>query len=94
MSAPCAPFQPASLQATVPMAVRRPAAVADPAGRHRGSRTAAARLGLAVDAVAKLGSLVTLSALLVLAGAAGGLVDGVPTGHGTTVTVTFDGAGH
>jgi hypothetical protein len=69
--------------------------VADPAGRHRGSRTAAARLGLAVDVVAKLGSLVTLSALLVLAGAAaGGLVDGVPTGHGTTVTVTFDGAGH
>jgi len=40
------------------------------------------------------GSLVTLSALLVLAGAVGGLVDGVPTGHDTTVTVTFEGAGH
>lgn len=44
-----------------------------------------------VNAMATVGSLVTLSALLVLAGAVGGLVDGVATGP-ATVTVTFDGA--
>ena len=51
------------------------------------------RLSRSVNAVATLGSLITLSALLVLAGAVGGLVDGAPTGH-ETVTVTFDRAGH
>jgi hypothetical protein len=46
-------------------------------------RTAAAA---AVDTVAWLGSLVTLTALLVLAAAAGGLVDGVPAGDAVSVT--------
>lgn len=67
--------------------------VAMPTSRQPRSRTVDARISRAVNAVATLGSLVTLSALLVLAGAVGGLVDGVPTGH-ETVTVTFDGAGH
>lgn len=67
--------------------------VVTPASRHRRSRTVTARWSSTVNAVATVGSLVTLSALLVLAGAVGGVVDGVPTGH-ETVTVTFDSAGH
>ena len=67
-----------------------------PMARHRRTTTATqrsttSRLRRALDVTATLGSLVTLSALLVLAGAVGGLVDGVPTGHDTTVTVTFEG---
>jgi len=64
-----------------------------PAPRHHTSRAVVAQLGSAANVVATLGSLVTLSALLVLAGAVGGLVDGVPTGH-DTATVTVDGTGH
>lgn len=64
-----------------------------PAPRQQRSRTVTAGLRRAVGIVATLGSLVTLSALLVLAGAVGGLVDGVPTGP-ATVTVTFDSPGH
>ena len=73
--------------------------VALPAARHlptahrSRSRIVNSRMSRTVNAVATMGSLVTLSALLVLAGAVGGLVDGAPTGH-ETVTVTFDGAGH
>jgi hypothetical protein len=64
-----------------------------PAPRHRRSRPVSTRLSSAANVLATMGSLVTLSALLVLAGAVGGLVDGVPTGA-DTVTVTFDSAGH
>ncbi|MBN9098266.1 MAG: hypothetical protein J0I49_09180 [Pseudonocardia sp.] len=67
-------------------------AVMSSAHRSR-ARTVNSGLSRTVNAVATLGSLVTLSALLVLAGAVGGLVDGAPTGH-VTVTVTFDSAGH
>ena len=62
---------------------------------------------MVITGVARLGRLVTLTALIVLGGAVCGLIDGVPTGvdaasaggnasagHDTTVTVTFDGAGH
>lgn len=43
-----------------------------------------------LDTAAHAGSLVTLAALLVLAGAAGGLADGVPAPEPATA-VTFDG---
>jgi hypothetical protein len=84
-----------------PLVVARPA-VARPAdrgpgeavGRHRMSRTATTRTGRVVDVVARLGTLVTLAALLVLAGVAGGLADGVTPQHDSTVTATFGGAGH
>jgi hypothetical protein len=50
---------------------------------------------MVITGVARLGSLVTLSALIVLGGAVCGLIDGnPPADHGTTVIVTFDGAGH
>ena len=49
---------------------------------------------MVITGVARLGSLVTLAALIVLGGAVCGLIDGAPTGPNTTVTVTFDGAGH
>jgi hypothetical protein len=73
------------------------APLVDPA-RHRSVRVSDPRVGRAVavviTGVARLGSLVTLTALIVLGGAVCGLIDGTPTGHDTTVTVTFDGAGH
>jgi hypothetical protein len=73
------------------------APLVDP-GRHRLVRVDDPRVGRAaamvITGVARLGSLVTLTALIVLGGAVCGLVDGQPTGADTTVTVTFDGAGH
>ncbi len=48
-------------------------------------------MSLAVTGVARLGSLITLAALLVLGGAVSGPIGGTPTG--ATVTVTFDGVG-
>jgi hypothetical protein len=69
----------------------------DPA-RHRVVRVSDPREGrtaaMVITGVARLGSLVTLTALIVLGGAVCGLVDGTPTGHDTTVTIPFDGAGH
>ncbi len=77
---------------TIPMARhRRVGAVAAGSTKTGSTKT---QLRRAVDVTATLGSLVTLSALVVLAGAVGGLVDGTPTGHDTTVTVTFDRSGH
>jgi hypothetical protein len=58
----------------------------DTAGRSRSSGATAT----AVDVVARLGSLVTLAALLVLAATAGGLVDGVPATGAPTLTVTYE----
>lgn len=49
--------------------------------------------GRMLDAVARLGSLVTLAALLVLAGAAGGAADGEPPDTARAVTITFGGDG-
>jgi hypothetical protein len=43
----------------------------------------------AVDMVGRLGTVVTLAALLVLAGAVGGLLDGSPATSDATVTATF-----
>jgi hypothetical protein len=43
-----------------------------------------------VDVLARVGSLVTLAALLVLAATAGGLADGMPAGGAPTVTVTYE----
>lgn len=63
-------------------------------GRHRRPQPAYAGLGRTIDVIARLGSLVTLASLLVLAGAVAGLADGVPAGDSATVTVTFDGGGH
>ena len=44
----------------------------------------------ALDVVGRLGSLVTLAALLVLAATAGGMADGVPAADAPTVTATFE----
>jgi hypothetical protein len=44
-----------------------------------------------VDVVGRLGSLVTLAAMMVLAGAVGGAADGVPVTGPPTVTATWGG---
>jgi hypothetical protein len=44
----------------------------------------------ALDMMGRLGSLVTLAALLVLAATAGGMADGVPATDAQTVTATFE----
>ena len=62
----------------------------EPAGRHRREETARSRAGRTFDVAGRVGSLVTLAAGLVLAGAAAGLVDGMAPGEAPTVTVTFD----
>ncbi|WP_219412815.1 hypothetical protein [Pseudonocardia nigra] len=49
------------------------------------------RTGRTLDVIGHVGSLITLAALMVLAGTAGGLADGMPATDGATVTVTFDG---
>jgi hypothetical protein len=58
---------------------------------HR--RHGAAALERVLDIAAVLGRAVSLAALLVLAGAAGSLADGVPVDGSDAVTVTFDGYG-
>jgi hypothetical protein len=62
-------------------------------GRHRRSVSARSALRATLDVVGRLGTLVALTALLVVAGAVGGLFDGMPatTDAGTAGTVTFDG---
>lgn len=70
---------------------RRPAdtaATADP-GRHRRTGTS---LSAALDMVGRAGSAVTLSALLVVAAAIGGLTDGQPPADSAPLTITFDSA--
>ncbi|HET6259936.1 hypothetical protein [Pseudonocardia sp.] len=63
------------------------------AGRHRRATTPRTLLGLAVDVVGRVGSLVTLAALVVLAATAGAMADGMPAGGSATVTATFDRSG-
>ena len=66
------------------------------AGRHRTSvgplRT---RLLAVLDVIGRIGSLVTLVALMVVAGAVGGLFDGLPVAGdaATAGTVQVDGSG-
>jgi hypothetical protein len=67
--------------------------VAPGAGRHRRATTPRTLLGLAVDVVGRVGSLVTLMALVVLAATAGAMADGMPAGGSATVTATFDRSG-
>ncbi|MEJ3653854.1 hypothetical protein WEH80_12795 [Actinomycetes bacterium KLBMP 9759] len=43
-----------------------------------------------IDVLARVGTLVSFTALLVVAAAAGGAVDGSPVGEPSTVTITFD----
>ena len=43
-----------------------------------------------MDVVGRVGSLVALAALLVLAATAAGVADGVPAGGAPTVTVTYE----
>lgn len=87
---------PAPFLLTKPV-IRMPAATAPrlpwtgPAGRHRRASSTGARIGRAAAVLSRLGSMVTLAALLVLAATVGGLVDGVPVAEDASVTVTFDG---
>ena len=60
-----------------------------PAGRHHRSATLRDRALRALDLAGRLGTLVTLAALLVVAGAVGGLFDGTPANANATVTATF-----
>jgi hypothetical protein len=62
----------------------------EPVGRHRRAVTARTRAGRAADLVGRVGSLVTLAALLVLAATAGGLADGMPATDSPTVTATLE----
>lgn len=57
---------------------------ARPTARHRRSP-----LLEVVDVLARVGSVVTLAALLVVGGAVGGLFDGTPVNADATVTATF-----
>ncbi len=66
------------------MSVLAPARTA----RHRRSSARYTALQV-VDMVGRLGTVVTLAALLVVAGAVGGLFDGSPVTSDATVTVTF-----
>ncbi|NMI00956.1 hypothetical protein [Pseudonocardia acidicola] len=76
------PPSPATLPAFRPVAPhsvsRPPEPAAADVGRYRVATPRRARLGTAIDIVGRLGSLVTLAALLVVAGAIGGLADGTP----------------
>ena len=61
-------------------------AIALNAARHHSPRATMRRdLLQVVDVVARLGSIVTLAALLVVAGAVGGLLDGRPVPAGAPV---------
>jgi hypothetical protein len=62
----------------------------EPGGRHRRKLTP---LACALDMIGRVGTLVMLTALLVVAAAAGSLVDGVPAGANATVTATYDRSG-
>ena len=50
-------------------------------------------MAMVMTGVARLGSLVTLAALIVLGSAVCGLIEGPPA-DAATLTVTFDGAAH
>lgn len=94
---PAAAMSPARI---LPATRMHPAATAAPgrttrpdtAGRHRRALTVRSRATRTIDVLGHVGSLVTLSSVLVLAATAGGIVDGVPAGEAPTVTVTFDGS--
>lgn len=60
-----------------------------PTARHRRSPSLRDTAFRTIDMVGRLGSLVTLAALLVVGGAVGGLFDGSPATSDATVTVTF-----
>ncbi|HEY4418200.1 MAG TPA: hypothetical protein VGN22_01710 [Pseudonocardia sp.] len=61
-----------------------------PGGRHRRKLTP---LTCALDVIGRAGTLVMLTALLVVAATAGALVDGIPAGANATVTATYDRSG-
>lgn len=62
-----------------------------PTGRHHRRSTVRERLVCTVELVGRVGSLVSLAALLVVGGAVGGLFDGAPATADTTMRVTFGG---
>jgi hypothetical protein len=70
--------------------VRRRPRPGEPGGRHRREPTA---LACALDVIGRMGTLVMLTALLVVAATAGSLVDGIPAGANATVTATYDRSG-
>lgn len=88
---PARTFPAARMRAAAPQAPGRTTRPATP-GRHRRALTVRSRATRAIDVLGHVGSLVTLSSVLVLAATAGGIVDGVPAGEAPTVTVTFDGS--
>jgi hypothetical protein len=65
----------------------------DPASEVPSAGASGRRLrgaAVAVVVLGRVGSLVTLGALLVLAATAAGLADGVPAGGAPTMTVTYE----
>ncbi|WP_143517315.1 hypothetical protein [Pseudonocardia sp. MH-G8] len=64
-----------------------PAVLPRSSAQARGRRAVRMRIG--VEVVGRVGSLVALTALLVLAATAGALADGVPAGD-ATVTATYE----
>lgn len=93
MSAPAIPAQrrptDSHRPATPASVVPTPRQPVDTTGRHRRN---ASRITAALDAVGQLGSAVSLSALLVVAAAVGGLADGQPTDDAAPISITFDTA--
>jgi hypothetical protein len=63
---------------------------AETVGRHRRRATPRTYLALAMDVVGRVGTLVTVTALMVVAATAGAMADGMPASGGATVTVTYD----
>ncbi|WP_214369412.1 hypothetical protein [Pseudonocardia sp. H11422] len=75
--------------ATVVLPVMGGPVLADARGRHHVTTPPRTRWGAAVDVVGRVGTLVTLAALLVMAGAVGGLADGAPvTGTASSLQTT------
>lgn len=70
--------------------ITRTRSVVVAAGRHRVTPSTTARAWRAFDLVARLGNVVSVGALMVLAGTTAGLVGGMAPPGIPTVTVTFD----
>ncbi|MHA6792652.1 hypothetical protein ACVGVM_03895 [Pseudonocardia bannensis] len=94
LSSPAATFEAAATLPAFGPTVVLPAVVGttatDALGRHHAAVPPRTRWGAAFDVVGRVGTLVTLAALLVVAGAVGGLADGSPvTGSASSLQTTL-----